>query len=40
MVEYPTSTVQIDASELLRNSLEWKNSNIIFVSPDTAQHNS
>ena len=27
------------ASELLRNSLEWKNSNIIFVSPDTAQQN-
>ena len=27
------------ASELLKNSLEWKNSNIIFVSPDTAQHN-
>lgn len=27
------------ASELLRNSLEWIDSNIIFVSPDTAQQN-
>ncbi len=27
------------ASELLRNSLEWKDSKIIFVSPDTAQQN-
>ena len=26
-----------DASQLLRNSLEWKDSSIIFVSPDTAQ---
>jgi 5-formyltetrahydrofolate cyclo-ligase len=25
------------ASDLLRNSIEWKNSNTIFVSPDTAQ---
>lgn len=27
----------IKASNLLRNSVEWKDSNIIFVSPDTAQ---
>jgi 5-formyltetrahydrofolate cyclo-ligase len=28
----------INASNLLRNSIEWKDSNTIFASPDTAQH--
>ena len=34
----PNFQGSINASDFLRNTKEWKDSNIIFVSPDTAQH--